>query len=137
MSAECRPAGPKGGPAGSTAARYACRPCGPRRAPSYAHAHQSSHKVHRALNAAPNTRLPVSQIVPWGDADAISLLQRQMGADILVTGNTHKFEVGGPQRGWADGRVGATDGNSHGDNWLRAWIWHGASGSGPAGGLHS
>ncbi|KAG2445745.1 hypothetical protein HXX76_000351 [Chlamydomonas incerta] len=33
------------------------------------------------------------QIVPWGDAEAISLLQRQMGADILVTGNTHKFEA--------------------------------------------
>ncbi len=38
--------------------------------------------------------------MPWGDAEATSLLQRQMGADILVTGNTHKFEVG-----WVGGRA--------------------------------
>ncbi|GFR52358.1 hypothetical protein Agub_g14915 [Astrephomene gubernaculifera] len=33
------------------------------------------------------------QIIPWSDPDAVSLLQRQMGADILVTGNTHRFEA--------------------------------------------
>ncbi|EFJ46441.1 hypothetical protein VOLCADRAFT_62641 [Volvox carteri f. nagariensis] len=33
------------------------------------------------------------QIVPWADPDATSLLQRQMGADILLTGNTHRFEA--------------------------------------------
>ncbi|GIL67198.1 hypothetical protein Vafri_20615 [Volvox africanus] len=33
------------------------------------------------------------QIIPWGDPDATSLLQRQMAADILITGNTHRFEA--------------------------------------------
>ncbi|GLC45847.1 hypothetical protein PLESTB_001444200 [Pleodorina starrii] len=33
------------------------------------------------------------QIVPWADPDATSLLQRQMGVDILLTGNTHRFEA--------------------------------------------
>ncbi|KAG2501819.1 hypothetical protein HYH03_000318 [Edaphochlamys debaryana] len=33
------------------------------------------------------------QIIPWGDPDSVALLQRQMGVDILLTGNTHKFEA--------------------------------------------
>ncbi|KXZ48487.1 hypothetical protein GPECTOR_27g657 [Gonium pectorale] len=33
------------------------------------------------------------QIIPHGDPEATALLQRQMGVDILVTGNTHKFEA--------------------------------------------
>ena len=34
-----------------------------------------------------------SQVVPWGDAHALSLLHRQMGVDILVTGHTHEHKV--------------------------------------------
>ena len=33
------------------------------------------------------------QIVPWGDIEALSLLQRNLDVDILVTGHTHKFEA--------------------------------------------
>jgi hypothetical protein len=32
--------------------------------------------------------------VPWGDGAAVAALQRQLGVDILLTGNTHKFQVG-------------------------------------------
>ncbi|KJE88475.1 vacuolar protein sorting 29 isoform 2 [Capsaspora owczarzaki ATCC 30864] len=31
------------------------------------------------------------QIVPWGDVESLSLLQRQLDVDILITGHTHKF----------------------------------------------
>ena len=34
------------------------------------------------------------QVVPWGDKEALAILQRQMDVDILVTGHTHAFEVG-------------------------------------------
>lgn len=33
------------------------------------------------------------QLVPWGDAEALSLLRRQLDVDIVVTGHTHKFEA--------------------------------------------
>eukprot|EP01137_Pigoraptor_chileana_P019304 Opistho-2@80163 len=33
------------------------------------------------------------QIVPWGDLEALSLLQRQMDVDILITGHTHKCDT--------------------------------------------
>ncbi|WIA38202.1 hypothetical protein OEZ86_001550 [Tetradesmus obliquus] len=33
------------------------------------------------------------QVVPWGDREALAILQRQMGADILVTGHTHEFKA--------------------------------------------
>ena len=33
------------------------------------------------------------QSVPWGDRDALAVLQRSMGADILVTGHTHEFKA--------------------------------------------
>lgn len=39
------------------------------------------------------------QVVPWGDKEALAILQRQMGVDILVTGHTHEFKVGAPARG--------------------------------------
>eukprot|EP01111_Echinosteliopsis_oligospora_P013351 TRINITY_DN476_c0_g1_i1.p1 TRINITY_DN476_c0_g1~~TRINITY_DN476_c0_g1_i1.p1 ORF type:complete len:185 (+),score=52.09 TRINITY_DN476_c0_g1_i1:67-621(+) len=32
------------------------------------------------------------QIVPWGDHQSLSSLQRQLDVDILITGHTHKFE---------------------------------------------
>lgn len=31
------------------------------------------------------------QAVPWGDRDALSIIQRRLGVDILVTGHTHAF----------------------------------------------
>ncbi|KIZ05006.1 Vacuolar protein sorting-associated protein 29 [Monoraphidium neglectum] len=34
------------------------------------------------------------QVVPWGDKEALAILQRQLDVDILVTGHTHAFEVG-------------------------------------------
>mgnify|MGYP002388947472 CR=1 FL=1 len=33
------------------------------------------------------------QIVPWGDAAALGLVQRQLDVDMLITGHTHKFEA--------------------------------------------
>lgn len=33
------------------------------------------------------------QIAPFGDRKALSIVARQMNVDILVTGNTHKFEA--------------------------------------------
>jgi putative phosphoesterase len=43
------------------------------------------------------------QVVPWGDKEALAILQRQLDVDILVTGHTHAFEVGarGTVRCWA------------------------------------
>ncbi len=35
------------------------------------------------------------QVVPWGDKEALAILQRQMGVDILITGHTHDFKVSG------------------------------------------
>jgi len=32
------------------------------------------------------------QIVPWGDKESRSILQRQLDVDILITGHTHHFE---------------------------------------------
>eukprot|EP01135_Chromosphaera_perkinsii_P007924 Nk52_evm1s1068 gene=Nk52_evmTU1s1068 len=32
-------------------------------------------------------------IVPWNDPESLSFVQRQLDADILITGNTHKFEA--------------------------------------------
>lgn len=31
------------------------------------------------------------QIVPWGDAEALAMLQRQLDVDIVIFGHTHKF----------------------------------------------
>jgi vacuolar protein sorting-associated protein 29 len=33
------------------------------------------------------------QIVPWGDPHSLSIVQRQMDVDILITGHTHVNEV--------------------------------------------
>jgi len=33
------------------------------------------------------------QIVPWGHAESLSLLNRQLECDILITGHTNKFEA--------------------------------------------
>eukprot|EP00798_Chlamydomonas_sp_ICE-L_P015927 gene15927-22060_t len=33
------------------------------------------------------------QVLPWGDPDSLSLLQRQMDVDILVTGHTHEHKI--------------------------------------------
>lgn len=41
------------------------------------------------------------QVVPWGDREALALLQRKLDCDILVTGHTHVR--GGRGRGWAAG----------------------------------
>ena len=35
--------------------------------------------------------LHLLQIVPWGDAEALAMLQRQLDVDMLITGHTHKF----------------------------------------------
>lgn len=29
--------------------------------------------------------------MPWGDKDALATVQRKLGADILISGHTHKF----------------------------------------------
>ncbi|EGG22687.1 metallophosphoesterase domain-containing protein [Cavenderia fasciculata] len=33
------------------------------------------------------------QVVPWGDKAALSILQRQLDVDVLITGHTHNIEV--------------------------------------------
>eukprot|EP00877_Chromochloris_zofingiensis_P005451 jgi/Chrzof1/14907/Cz09g20080.t1 len=33
------------------------------------------------------------QVVPWGDKEALAILQRQLDVDILVTGHTHDFKA--------------------------------------------
>ena len=33
------------------------------------------------------------QIVPWGDPEALSALQRQLDCDIVITGHTHRFKA--------------------------------------------
>jgi len=33
------------------------------------------------------------QIIPWGDKEALAMLQRQLNVDILITGHTHVFEA--------------------------------------------
>jgi len=32
-------------------------------------------------------------IVPWGDREALAMLQRSLDVDLLITGHTHKFEA--------------------------------------------
>ncbi len=33
------------------------------------------------------------QIVPWGDKESLTMLQRQLDVDVLITGHTHEFEA--------------------------------------------
>ncbi|GAB4814894.1 hypothetical protein N2152v2_001940 [Parachlorella kessleri] len=33
------------------------------------------------------------QVVPWGDSEALAILQRKLDVDILVTGHTHEFKA--------------------------------------------
>ena len=33
------------------------------------------------------------QVVPWGDAEALALLRRDLECDVLITGHTHKFNA--------------------------------------------
>lgn len=33
------------------------------------------------------------QVVPWGDIEALAILQRKLDVDILVTGHTHEFKA--------------------------------------------
>jgi vacuolar protein sorting-associated protein 29 len=40
------------------------------------------------------------QIVPWGDAHSLAMVQRQLDVDILITGNTHRNEVNEYEGKW-------------------------------------
>ena len=33
------------------------------------------------------------QVIPWGDKESLSILQRQLDVDVLISGQTHKFEI--------------------------------------------
>lgn len=33
------------------------------------------------------------QVIPWSDPKGLSLIQRQLDVDILITGQSHKFEA--------------------------------------------
>jgi len=33
------------------------------------------------------------QVVPWGDTESLSAIQRQLDVDILISGHTHQFSV--------------------------------------------
>ncbi len=32
-------------------------------------------------------------VVPWGDREALAILQRKLDCDVLITGHTHRFEA--------------------------------------------
>jgi hypothetical protein len=53
------------------------------------------------------------QVVPWGDKEALAILQRQLDADILVTGHTHAFEVRSGRREGGEGGVACQGRGSH------------------------
>lgn len=40
------------------------------------------------------------QIVPWGDAHSLAVIQRQLDVDILITGHTHRNEVNEYEGKW-------------------------------------
>mmetsp|Transcript_13490 Transcript_13490/g.20277 ORF Transcript_13490/g.20277 Transcript_13490/m.20277 type:complete len:189 (+) Transcript_13490:88-654(+) len=40
------------------------------------------------------------QIIPWGDAHSLAMIQRQLDVDILITGNTHRNEVNEYEGKW-------------------------------------
>lgn len=40
------------------------------------------------------------QIVPWGDAHSLAMIQRQLDVDILITGHSHKNEVNEYEGKW-------------------------------------
>uniref|UniRef100_A0A2C9L295 Vacuolar protein sorting-associated protein 29 n=1 Tax=Biomphalaria glabrata TaxID=6526 RepID=A0A2C9L295_BIOGL len=33
------------------------------------------------------------QVVPWGDIESLAMVQRQLDVDILISGQTHKFQA--------------------------------------------
>jgi len=33
------------------------------------------------------------QVIPWGDKEALAILQRQLDVDVLITGQTHEFKA--------------------------------------------
>jgi len=33
------------------------------------------------------------QVIPWGDKEALAILQRQLDVDVLITGHTHEFKA--------------------------------------------
>eukprot|EP01123_Difflugia_compressa_P013269 TRINITY_DN6053_c0_g1_i1.p1 TRINITY_DN6053_c0_g1~~TRINITY_DN6053_c0_g1_i1.p1 ORF type:complete len:184 (-),score=26.96 TRINITY_DN6053_c0_g1_i1:27-578(-) len=33
------------------------------------------------------------QVIPWGDKEALAILQRQLDVDVLITGHTHEFRA--------------------------------------------
>ena len=33
------------------------------------------------------------QVIPWGDKESLTMLQRQLDVDVLITGHTHEFEA--------------------------------------------
>jgi len=57
-------------------------------------------------------------VVPWGDHQALAMVQRQLDVDILITGHTHKFEAFEANNkffinpGSATGAYGATTGEA-------------------------
>lgn len=40
------------------------------------------------------------QIVPWGDAHSLAMIQRQLDVDILISGHTHRNEVNEYEGKW-------------------------------------
>lgn len=40
------------------------------------------------------------QMVPWGDAHSLAIVQRQLDVDILITGHTHRNEVNEYEGKW-------------------------------------
>lgn len=60
------------------------------------HTHNTSQTTHTQTVTIGDIRVGIChghQVVPWGDKEALAILQRQLDVDILVTGHTHAFEV--------------------------------------------
>jgi vacuolar protein sorting-associated protein 29 len=45
------------------------------------------------VRAEQNWRILKHQVVPWGDAESLALINRQLDCDILISGHTNKFEA--------------------------------------------
>jgi vacuolar protein sorting-associated protein 29 len=57
---------------------------------------QSQHYPEQKVVTVGQFRIGVihgHQVIPWGDQDALSLVQRQLDVDILISGHTHRFEA--------------------------------------------
>lgn len=64
------------------------------------------------------------QVVPWGDEEALALVQRQLDVDILISGHTHRFEAYEHENKFYINPGSATGAYSYLHRWVIAWYTH-------------